>query len=135
MNYDKFVGEVQHRAHLGSQGDAVWAIQATLQTLAERLEAGECKDLASQLPRQFGIYLQTPEHARRMSLDEFFKKVSEREKADLPDATYHARVVTEVLQEAVTPGEMADVRAQLPAEWNPLFEAGSRGDMRVRKAG
>jgi uncharacterized protein (DUF2267 family) len=128
MTYDRFVGEVQHRARLGSQGAAVRAIQATLQTLAERLDPGERKDLASQLPREFAVYLQTPNEAVRMSLDEFFHKVSGREQEDLPASVYHARVVIEVLQEAVSAGEIADVVAQLPPEWVPLF-AGSQGDM------
>ena len=48
---------------------------------------------------------------------------------DLPRAVYHARVVMEVLQEAVTKGEMDDVRSQLPDEYAPLFEAGSQGEM------
>jgi uncharacterized protein (DUF2267 family) len=130
MTFDQFVGQVQHKARLGSQGAAVRAIQATLQTLAERLNDGESKDLAAQLPREFAIYLQTPEHGVRMSLDEFFHKVSEREQENLPDSVYHTRVVMEVLQEAVSDGEIADVLAQLPPEWAVLF-AGSEGDMRA----
>jgi uncharacterized protein (DUF2267 family) len=130
MTYDRFVGEVQSRAHLGSQGAAVRAIQGTFQTLAERLNQGESKDLAAQLPREFAIYFQTPEHSMRMSLEEFFKKVSDREQENLPDSVYHARVVMEVLQEAVSAGEIADVLAQLPPEWAPLF-GGSQGDLRM----
>ena len=131
MTFDKFVGEVQHRARLGSLGDAVRAIQATFQTLGERLDPGECKDLAAQLPREFQIYFQVSQHSIRMSLDDFFHKVSEREQVDLPVSVYHARVVMEVLQEAVSGGEIADVRAQLPSDWAPLFEAGSKGPLRA----
>jgi uncharacterized protein (DUF2267 family) len=131
MTYDKFVGEVQSRARLGSQGAAVRAIQATLQTLSERLDPGESKDLASQLPREFASYLQTSDHGVRMSLDDFFHKVSGREQEDLPASVYHARVVAEVLQEAVSAGEIADVLSQLPPDWAPLF-AGSQGDLRMR---
>jgi uncharacterized protein (DUF2267 family) len=101
-----------------------------LQTLAERLDPGESKDLAAQLPREFAIYLQTQGHAVRMSLDEFFHKVSEREQENLPDSVYHTRVVMEVLTEAVSAGELADVLSQLPAEWGALF-AGSQGDLRM----
>jgi len=39
-------------------------------------------------------------------------------------AIYHARAVIAVLYEAVSPGEMADIRAQLPAEYARLFEPG-----------
>jgi uncharacterized protein (DUF2267 family) len=30
----------------------------------------------------------------------------------------------------VTEGEMKDVRDQLPQDWQPLFEAGSEGDLK-----
>jgi Uncharacterized conserved protein (DUF2267) len=36
-----------------------------------------------------------------------------------PGAVYHARVVMEVLKDAVTEGEMEGVRSQLPAEYAP----------------
>ena len=130
MKFDQFVGEVQHRAKLASTGETVRAIQAVLQTLGERLDAGEAKDLAAQLPQELGFYLHTNEHRQRMSLDDFFRTVSERESADLPDAVYHARVVIEVLQEAVSEGEIMDVLAELPPEWAPLFQ-GSQGEMRI----
>jgi uncharacterized protein (DUF2267 family) len=63
-------------------------------------------------------------------LEEFFERVNHRdEEVDLPRAVYHARVVMEVLQEAVSKGEMEHVRSQLPAEFDSLFEAGSQGEM------
>ena len=65
----------------------------------------------------------------RFDLDEFFRRVSEREGVDLPVSVHHARAVISVLQEAVSRGEMQDVRAQLPEDFAPLFEAGSEGEM------
>jgi uncharacterized protein (DUF2267 family) len=63
-------------------------------------------------------------------LEEFLKRVNEKDGGvDQPRAVYHALVVMEVLQEAVTEGEMDDVRSQLPDEYAPLFEAGSQGEM------
>jgi len=38
-----------------------------------------------------------------------------------PAAVQHARAVLSVLQEAVSPGEMQHVRAQLPDAWARLF--------------
>src|SRR5687768_10165816 len=128
MNFDHFVGQVQHRARLGSEGAAVRAIQATFQTLSERLNAGETKDLVSQLPREFEIYFQVAKHSQKFSVDDFFQRVTEREHVHKPDAVFHARVVLDVLQEALSPGEIKDVKAQLPEEWDRLFEAGSQGD-------
>jgi uncharacterized protein (DUF2267 family) len=131
MKHDEFIGQVQHRARLSSRGEAERATRATLETLAERLAGGEAKDLASQLPQEIGEYLRREWSGmgERFSLDEFFRRVSLREGVDLPDAIFHARAVIEVVSEAVSKGEMDDVRAQLPAEFDRLFESGSEGHM------
>jgi uncharacterized protein (DUF2267 family) len=131
MKHDEFIGQVQHRARLSSRGDAERATRATLETLAERLAGGETNDLASQLPREIGEHLRREWSGigERFSLDEFFRRVRIKEGVDLPDAIFHARVVMEVVSEAVSKGEMDDVRAQLPAEYDRLFESGSIGHM------
>jgi uncharacterized protein (DUF2267 family) len=132
MKHDEFIGQVQARARLSSRGDAERATRATLETLAERLAGGEPKDLGAQLPREIGRYLMTPEaeKSERLSLDEFFNRVSEREGVDLPIAIHHARAVISVVNDAVSAGEINDVRSQLGVEYNPLFESGSEGEMR-----
>ena len=131
MKHDEFIGQVQLRARLSSRGEAEQATRATLVTLAERLAGGEANDLASQLPPEIAEHLrgEWSGMGERFSLDEFFQRVCRREDVDLPKAVYHARAVMEVLSEAVSKGEMDDVRAQLPAEFDRLFEAGSTGRM------
>jgi uncharacterized protein (DUF2267 family) len=129
MNYDKFLGKVQNQARLPTTADAVKATRATLEVLGQRLHGGEADDLASQLPSEIGLYLKQAEPSEAFDLDEFFKRVSQREDIDLPDAIFHSRAVISVLTEAVTPGEIEDVRAQLTQEYDPLFEAGSEGSM------
>lgn len=131
MKHDEFIGQVQHRARLSSRGEAERATRATLETLAERLAGGEATDLASQLPLELAEHLRSAWSGRgeRFSLDEFFQRVSRREGVDLPKAVYHARAVMEVLSEAVSTGEMDDVRAQLPAEFDRLFEPSSTAPM------
>ncbi len=131
MKHDEFIGQVQHRARLSSRGAAERATRATLETLAERLAGGEAKDLAAQLPLEIAEHLRGQWSAlgERFSLDEFFRRVSLREGVDLSDAVFHARAVIEVLSEAVSQGEMDDVRAQLPTEFDRLFESGSTGHM------
>jgi uncharacterized protein (DUF2267 family) len=135
MQYDQFIGLVQHRAQLPSQGDAVAAVRSTLETLAERLTETEAVHLAAQLPREIAAYLSRPVIGQQaLTLREFFERVSAREAVDLPQAVYHARVVAEVLREAVSPGEIKDVLAQLPPEFQPLFE-GSGGELRTVERG
>jgi uncharacterized protein (DUF2267 family) len=130
MNYDEFIREVRSRGHMGSREEAENAARATLQTLSERLAGQEPQNLASQLPPELAEHMRDEGKGKSFSLEEFFRRVSEKDPGvDEPRAVYHARVVMEVLQDAVTGGEMDDVRSQLPEEYAPLFEAGSQGEM------
>ena len=131
MRYDEFLGHVQHRARLGSRGEAERATRATLETLAERLVGGEAHDLASQLPAELAHSLQLPDAGIgvKLTLDEFFELVREREGVELEEATLHARVVIGVLTEAVSQGEIKDVRVQLPAAFAQLFNVENEGDL------
>ena len=131
MRYDEFLGHVQHRARLGSRGEAERATRATLETLAERLVGGETHDLAAQLPPELALSLQLPDAGigAKLTLEEFFELVSEREGVELEEATLHARVVIGVLTEAVSLGEIKDVRVQLPAAFAQLFNVENEGDL------
>ena len=127
MKHDEFIGQVQHRARLGSRGDAERATRATLETLGERLAGGEPKDLASQLPPELGRHVLEglAGLGEPFSLDEFFRRVSVREGVDLPKAAFHARMVISVLREAISPGEIDDILSQLPPEYDRLFAPAS----------
>jgi uncharacterized protein (DUF2267 family) len=131
VRYDEFLGHVQHRARLGSRGEAERATRATLETLAERLVGGEAHDLASQLPPELARSLQLPDAGigAKLTLEEFFALVSEREGVELEEATLHARIVIGVLTETVSMGEIKDVRVQLPAAFAQLFNVENEGDL------
>lgn len=79
MHYDEFIGRVQNRARLASSGDAVRAIRATLEVLGERLFGGEAQDLAAQLPPEVAQYLTADGGSESFGLQQFFRRVSERE--------------------------------------------------------
>lgn len=130
MEHDQFIGQVQQRARLASRGDAERAVRATLETLADRLTKEMAEHLAAQLPIEIGHHLKGSKGFERLSLDDFFRGVSEREGVELPNAVFHTRVVIEVVGEAVTPGVLEKVRNQLPEEFERLFDAGSQGSMR-----
>lgn len=125
MQFDEFIGQVQHRARLASRGEAERVTRAVLETLAERLAGGEAKDLAAQLPMIVKDYiLEYPQAGagRDMTLREFYERVGERLHAPVPEAAFWARAVMSVVQEAVSAGELEDVKRQLGGEFNPLFE-------------
>ena len=104
------------------QRAAEQAITATLETLSKRLTGGEARDLAEQLPEELQPPLkQAAENAEDLSLEEFYQRVAEREGVDIETARLDASAVMTVLGMAATPGELDDVMAQLPAEFNALF--------------
>ncbi len=120
MNHDEFVGQVQHRAHLPSRGDAETIIRATFETLGERLQPRAAAHVAAQLPPELGRHLQdrTFEH---LSVHDFCERVAEREHADVKKAVFHARCVYDTMRDAISPGTVRKVERQLPAEFLGLL--------------
>ncbi|MFA5529234.1 MAG: DUF2267 domain-containing protein [Thiohalomonadaceae bacterium] len=123
MKTSDFVARVRERGKIESSEDAIKASRATLMILSERLKGGEPMHLASQLPREIARFLHTENAGlgRRMTVDEFVRRISELEGVDMETARAHARTVIEVLFEAVSEGEMGDVFAQLPESYHRLF--------------
>ena len=98
------------------------AITATLETLNERISGGEARDLAAQFPEEIQPALRPKaEEAEGFSLEEFYRRVAEREGVDIETARIDASAVMRVLREAVTPGELDDVMAQLSEDLNTLL--------------
>jgi uncharacterized protein (DUF2267 family) len=121
MEYHEFVKNVQEQAGCREKAEALRAIQATLETLGERLFRGEAEHLAAQLPRELQPYLMDIQEHHKFEVDEFVDKVSSREGTDRPHAEAHARAVISVLCRAVSSGEIEDVISQLPAGFKKLF--------------
>ena len=123
MQYEEFIDRVRQRAGLGSSSEAETATQATLTTLGEYLVGGEGLDLAAQLPQGLAEHLrrEPPDRPMIYSFPDFIQEIGEREGVNGDEARAHARTVVSVLQEAVSEGEMQDVRRQFPSEFDPLF--------------
>lgn len=122
MQYDDFIDRVQQRAGLNSQEGAARAVRATLETLGERLSRVETRQLATQLPKELQVYLHPRQESQIFSLDEFFNRVSARAHVRWAEAVDQARAVLGVLREAVSAGEIDDVRLELAPDYDALFE-------------
>lgn len=127
MKYDQFIKHVQEKAQLNSREDAERATRATLETIKERIVGNEASQLAAQLPKELGQYLhgREGEDGQYFKIDEFCQRVSEKEGVEPTIATNHARAVFAVLEEAVSPGEFADVRSNFSEDYEELFAAKS----------
>ena len=121
MQYDEFIARVQQRAGFSSPGEAVLATRATLETLGERLSRVAMRQFATQLPKELQEYVHQRPEGQIFALEEFFNRVGAREGVRGHQAIAHARAVVAVLCEAISPGEMADVRLELGPEYDALF--------------
>lgn len=135
MQHDQFIGQVQARAHLGSRGDAEAATRATLETLGERIPEGLVTNLAAELPQEIGEHLRRTVTlggegtGERFGREEFVSRVAARGRAQEPDAVYQARVVLEVVGEAVNRSLVDKVRQSLPEDLRDLVTSGSEGEL------
>ena len=127
MNADEFLAHVRERADLESTDEARAATEATLRAFGSRLTEPEAEDLAAQLPEEFGADLtwESGTEPESFDADAFVARVREREaddsRIDDDDVEAHARAVASVLTDAVSSGELSDIRAQLPGGYERLF--------------
>lgn len=121
MNGEQFVAQVRTLAELEDNDRAERAIQSTFQTLRERLAGNEPADLAAQLPPEVAEPLSGSGDRDDFTLEEFYRRVAQKEGASEDEARRHARAVVAVTQEAVTEGELDDIREQLRPEYEELF--------------
>lgn len=118
--YERFITTVQQKAGIGWE-KAERAARSTLSVLAERLSAGEARDIAEQLPGDLGGYLVSVNGAEAFHADEFLRRIAEREEVDLATAERHAQAVFAALGRAVSPDELEDMSAELPKDFEPLL--------------
>jgi uncharacterized protein (DUF2267 family) len=123
MNYEQFIGTVQHAADL-SWNEAEAATRATLEALGERISPGEARDLADRLPEELGAWVHTDTEAEGFDVDEFVRRVAEREGVDAAAAERHVRAVFLALWRATGARELADVASELSRDYAPLLPVG-----------
>jgi len=122
---DIFIKKVRVVAGLHTPEQAMATIRAVLETMREHMAGREPHHLAAQLPPEIGGFLQPLDNAdargERFGLAEFYERVAEKAGITVDDARRHARAVIDVLGEAVSEGEMRDVRGHFSREYEALF--------------
>jgi len=131
MPADQFWGRVMQRLDI-DEAAARQITDAILETLAERIAAGQVEDLIAQLdpllhpPLRRGLSSAGPD-ARQMPLEEFLQRVARREGFDADEAqlaeevSRQARAVFATLAEAVSTEEWLDVIVELPDDYRGLI--------------
>lgn len=121
LDYEHFIVTVQHEAGIPKR-QTERAVAATLATLAERISGGEAEDIAEQLPAELRRMLADGSNAQAFDLEEFLRRVAEREGVTLDSAEPHARAVFSALGRAVS--RVADMASELPKDFEPLVCGG-----------
>jgi uncharacterized protein (DUF2267 family) len=131
--YERFITTIEQRAGI-SWIDAERAASATLETLAERITPGQARQLAEDLPAQIRRWLIPDSRSRErdgersadFDVDEFLRRVAEREGVDPETAAHHAKAVFIALARLVRGEEIAQLVAQLPAPYKRLLYEATR---------
>lgn len=104
---------------------------ATLETLGERLSAGQAADLAVYLPDSLAEPLRDSEgdEPPAFEREEFLERVVDRSEADPDDVAELVRAVTTALSQTVSNRELQKVTDQLPEQFTPMFEPGGGAEV------
>jgi uncharacterized protein (DUF2267 family) len=124
MSMRALLDRIARRAGIDAR-EARTAAEAVLQTLAERIAAGEVTDLTTRLP--VGVHgalkrglAGADEATRRMPPDEFLRRVAERAGVSEERARQYTRAVLATVREA-TREDFYDVAVQLPDPYRDLL--------------
>jgi uncharacterized protein (DUF2267 family) len=126
---ETFIDRVANAARFDRER-ALRATEAVLETLGERLAAGEVDDLEALLPGELRPALElgklhTGGKASRFDLDEFVGRVAERAGETSRDESLDdARFVFRTLRESLPLQELDDILAELPREYDDLIGRG-----------
>jgi uncharacterized protein (DUF2267 family) len=125
MDNEQFVKIVEQQIGRGAEA-AERAVQATLQTLTERLSKGQRRDMMRELPPETMRWLHTEKDPEPFDVDEFLRRVAEREGLDVETAERHARAVFWAIGQAASASEVEDLAADLPHDFAPLVAEAQR---------
>lgn len=131
MEYSEFITHVQSLAQSNSREEAERATSATLETLKERVPGDEANELAGELPQELGQCLQgrEGEGSESFNLQEFIKRVSQRENIEPTTTAIHVRAVFAVLQNAINPEKFAKFHRHFSHDYEELFATSPTGEV------
>jgi uncharacterized protein (DUF2267 family) len=118
--YERFLQTIQGETGL-DRDHAERAAMATLVTVAERISKARADELAEDLPERLRDWLaDANERPETFHVEEFFRRVAEREEVDGATAAHHARAVMRALARVAPAYEVDDLVTDLPHEYEPL---------------
>src|SRR6202167_6219493 len=86
MDYEEIIEAIGQAGGRLSRETAERAVQATLQTLAERLPRREARHILRELPAELKPFIYTETDAEALDIDECMSRVADRERTDVETA-------------------------------------------------
>lgn len=121
MHYDEILQRFATESGIQDKEAAASVLGVVIDVLGERIPRTERRHLAAQLPAEIRRRLETGNDATLFSLEDFYHRVAARADLGNPAAVAYAKAGTAVLEEAVSPGEIEDVKGALGWEYAELF--------------
>jgi uncharacterized protein (DUF2267 family) len=127
-----WINDLDARLHWNNKHRSFRLLRAVLHALRDWLQVNEAVDLAAQLPALVrGIYYEqwrpATVPAKKRAKADFLARINGAFSNDpLPDAEFAAKCVFALLSDAITEGEISDVRNALPADLRALWPAAKR---------
>ncbi|HET9174295.1 MAG TPA: DUF2267 domain-containing protein [Candidatus Saccharimonadales bacterium] len=113
MQYRQLIKKVQDYSGFSDQ-EAEQSLHIIVETLSARLQEGERQDFASQLPSELQDIALKPTGQEFFTHEDFYEQLSDIEGTTKAHVKKQLMAVWKALKEAASPGELDDVKAQLP---------------------
>ncbi|MEW6117794.1 MAG: DUF2267 domain-containing protein [Nitrospirota bacterium] len=123
MEYEEFITLIQQFGRIEQFGVAERAVSAVLEVLGEHLSEEQAISIARQLPTHIRDAIMTNNVASSFGLDEFIRRVADREEIGPAEAEKHIRAVFSVLTDAIDLDKARDAIARLPEDIRALLSA------------
>ncbi len=128
FDVDEFLRRLAERSGVDREA-ALQRARSVFAVLAQAISPSELDDVASELPKDFGLLLPRGAHVEVMPADAFFARVAERAALDAEGARRATEAVLETLAERIAGGEVDDLLARLDPELHaPLKRGRERSD-------
>jgi uncharacterized protein (DUF2267 family) len=113
MTYKEMINKFQHYAGLPG-GEAEHTLRTIIEKLSLRLQQEERYDFASQLPAELQEVAIRDEEIHKLSGRELIDEICAEEDIDESKAKHQLRAVWMTLEDAISPGEIEDIKANFP---------------------
>lgn len=115
MTYRQLIKRMQHYSGF-SDSESKNALEIFVKNLGSRLTIGERKDFASQLPPELQDFAMSNRMTKVRTAQGFIDEF--RNEEDISEERAKKQIFTawKVIKEAISEGEVRDIRAQLPGD-------------------